>query len=243
MLWSRSNRAQGRSRAWAGMQGTGAGAPRRTQGTASAWVLGGDTQGERRVPGRHAHTATRDARTRPRACAHASTRACRPTRVCRLAHGLCCQPPPGEGARSWLRDPGEEGTAQGTGDVGQGTCSPIAPSPPGKPRARQGTARWSPRSPKRHRPLVTRRQTGSHLHVVQHDQGSVDTAHRLVGWRGGKDTPLAPRAGDGCSHPAPGITTPKPQAPGSSSFGRAGSVPPLSPLSQRHPFLLSRSLS
>lgn len=87
-------------------------------------------------------------------------------------------------------------------------------------------------------PRVTCRQTGSHLHIVQHNQGSVDTAHRLVGWGGGKDTLLAPRAGDGCSHPAPGIATPKPQAPGSSSFGRAGSVPP-----QRHPFLLSRSLS
>lgn len=114
----------------------------RDTGDSKCLGAGGGTQGERRVPRQHAHTAARD------------THACWPTRVCTLAHGLCCQPSPGEGARSWLRDPGEEGTAQGTGDVGQGTCSPIAPSPPGNPRARQGTARWSPRSPKSHRRAV-----------------------------------------------------------------------------------------
>lgn len=45
-------------------------------------------------------------------------------------------------------------------------------------------------------PLVTRWQTDSYLDIVQHHQRPVDTAHRLVGWGGGKDTPSAPGAGD-----------------------------------------------
>lgn len=161
------------------------------------------TRDEGRVPEQSAHTATR---TLTRVPMPVHTRLHTHTHVQAGTQALL--PAVSRGGSSELADgPQRGGDSPGdTGERGQGTRDTLphcTPPPTWKRGWQPGPGRDStvvPAQPKgtpSRGPLITHRQTGSYLHIVQHHQGPVDTTHRLVGLgEGGKDMLSASRAGD-----------------------------------------------